>query len=653
MAIRKPGLLWTLVFAWLAVRLTFLLTGSGQIYSFDEFEIGTLAKEIDAGLKLPYWQYQVDAYSGESLFFAPVLALFFKCFGPVLFSLKFLPFFFSFLTFTIAIIFLKRFFGNTAALAGGLLLIFPPLNFLELSFLAMSGHTETLVLMMAALFFFYEALWGKLNSGRCLAAFGFLSGLAVWVYYENFIWVSACFISSFLFRRDYWTRDKFFKIGLFLVLGFSPWLIYNFRTEFSGLSFFIEAMGGGANAALQIIKKGIRFIVLEVPFVFQSRSAWGVPAWFFSVFYALLFFIPSMVLPTLPQNGKKGFFAVYFYLFIIFYIFSPAGLQPEFGAYGYRYLAPVYFLCCLTGGIAFSLIKEKGRAIFLTPLILMGAAAQLPLFVQHSPEQLFRYKGYSYYHYAVPVHLGAAYGTLSYSDWKNAAEKFSEEERFFLTWGILDNLTADNQPYFLSPEGTAEEVLKNLPEKALPFYYGWLGSAFSPSGAREMFYALQSVPEKMRVHYLSSWFFNRNEGEIPAEIAAQFSPEQRDFLAFARGEIIYSELTERYSGSFLREILASAKPEEKNWVLRGIGSAYAAQGNHSFTDSHRSGFASITQELSAAELPEVYWGLGWGLRLLFREDDTRAMDMLAMVPNVYRPDGARGFKASGEWHGLA
>ena len=167
-----------------------------------------------------------------------------------------------------------------------------------------------------------------------------------------------------------------------------------------------------------------------------------------------------------------------------------------------------------------------------------------------------------------------------------------------------------------------------------------------------MFSVLHKIPEEMRVHYLSSWFLNRGEEEIPAEIVAQFSPQEREFLAFSRGETLYQGLTEESSGSFLKELLNAAKPEEKNWILRGIGSAYAEQGNHSFTDFHKNGFEKIIASLSPLELPEIYWGLGWGLRLLFREDDARAADMLEMIPNSYRPDGARGFKASGEWHGL-
>lgn len=660
MAIHKRSFscpLWVLVLAWLAVRTAFLLTGSGEIFSFDEFEIGTLAKEIDAGLKLPYWQYQVDAYSGESLFFAPVLALFFKFFGPVLFSLKFLPFFCSFLTFTLALIFLKRFFGNTAALVGGLLLTFPPLNFFELSFLAMSGHTETLLLGIAAMFFFFEAVWGGWNSGRCLAAAAFLSGLSVWIYYENLVLVLACLFSGFLFQRKFWTSGRIFLAGVFFVLGFSPWLLYNFRTEFSGLSFFSQAMGAGQSGVLDPLKRAVRFLVLDLPFSFQSRSIWGIPAGLFSAVYGVVFavlpwsFAAHSARPS--ESGKKGFFAVYFFLFTGFYAFSPAGLQPEFGAYGYRYLAPLYFLGCLAWGIIFSASAFKGRRIIFSSLLFLGIAAQAPLFFKHTPEKLFQYKGYSYYHYAVPMHLAGSYKTLSYQDWKRAAVQFSESDRFFLTWGILDNLTADNQPYFLSPDGTLEDVLKNLPSKALPFYYGWLGSAFSPSGAREMFSALQTVPENMRAHYLTSWFLNRSAEEIPVEITAQFSPQEREFLAFARGEILYQELAEQFSGGLLREVLGRARPEEKSWILRGFGSAYAAQGNHSFTDAHRSGFAKINADLSARELPEIYWGLGWGLRLLFREDDARAMDMLVLIPGPYRSDGALGFKASGEWHGLA
>lgn len=659
MAILKPSFscpLWVLVLTWLAVRFTFLLTGSGEIFSFDEFEIGTVAKEIHSGLKLPYWQYQVDAYSGESLFFSPLLALFFKCFGPVLFSLKFLPFFCSFLTFTLALIFLKRFFGNTAAWTGGLLLIFPPLNFFELSFLAMSGHTETLLLAMAALFFFFEALWGTWNSRRCLAAAAFLSGLSVWIYYENLILVSACFFSGFLFRRDLRKPRRVSNALLFFTLGFSPWIIYNFRTEFSGLSFFTEAMGAGQSGMAAVLKRAAKFLVFDLPFSFQSRPVWGIPAGFFSAFYGVLFAILPWVFAAHShrpaENGKKVFFAVYFFLFTAFYALSPAGLQPEFGAYGYRYLAPLYFLGCLAWGITFSISSLKGRGALFSVLLFLGMAAQAPLFFKHSPEKLFQYKGYSYYHYAVPMHLAGSYKTLSYQDWKRAAVKFPERERFFLTWGILDILTADNQPHFLSPDGTVEDVLKNIPQKTLPFYYGWLGSAFSPTGTREMVSALQAVPEKMRVHYLSSWFLNRNAEEIPAEIAAQFSPQEKKFLAFVLGEMLYQELTEQSSESSLQEVLDRAKPEEKIWILRGIGSAYAAQGNHSFADAHKNGFAKINATLSTLELPEVYWGLGWGLRLLFREDDTRAMDMLVMIPAPYLSYGANGFKTSGEWHGL-
>lgn len=628
--------------AWIVSRWWTLQNAGASIFSFDEYEIGTVAKELLDGLKMPYWKYQIDAYSGESLFLAPFLLLLFQVLGPSLLALKLLPVLFSFLTFCASWGVIKRFWGIPSAVWSALFLIFPPIYFLELNFLAMSGHTEILLLMAVGMGLFFSLMeeknpktFTKLN-----IALSFLCGFSIWVYYENLIF-SAAFLISFFFRRikSGWDLKQIVFSTLSFLAGFAPWIAYNALHQGAGISFFSEASTVLHHQGARVILKGVRFLFLELPEAFHVN----VPRLKNFPGYILILFFLGLPISYLIHNrisrksniAGPAFFYVYGLLFFVFYALTPVGIQPGTGAYGYRYLAPLYYALCLLAGIILGRIRFRIACFIVFPILTLLAAGQISLVGHRSgPADLTRYKGYSYYHFATPLHLSGAYRTLSFDDWLNASLKFSPEARFFLYWGMFDQLASFNQPYFLNKEGTQRRIFSILHEEEMKFYYFWLGSVTSPDSPQKTADALKAIPPKERFHYLFSWAINRNPNFVGDEILALFTSEDQRALGLAHGMRLYNEQT---------PLPASSHPNYVRWALRGMGAGFA-QNKMTPAETPADAFISRTlNTFSQDQRREFFRGFGWGARLLFRDDRTRAMGLLAPLVQSDHSEALIGF----------
>jgi len=113
------------VVAFLALRLTTLLTASHLVSYHEELYRGTIARELLAGLQAPFWSYQADDYSGGSLVVGILAVAPFVLLGPTLFAWKLVPLAIGAATVGIAVDSLGRYFGARTAVAGAALLVLP------------------------------------------------------------------------------------------------------------------------------------------------------------------------------------------------------------------------------------------------------------------------------------------------------------------------------------------------------------------------------------------------------------------------------------------------------------------------------------------------------------------------------------------------
>lgn len=651
---------------WLVLRILLLFSAGEIVLSFDEFELGTLARELLTGLKLPYWQYQVDVYSGESLFLAPFTCLLFKLLGPTLFALKLTPVLFSFASYAMALWFLNRHWGRRAMLAGGLVLMFPPPNFLNLTILAQSGHTEILVLGMLMVILFYEFLYGEGRRTFFLCAFALLSGFSTWVYYENFIITAACLTAGLFSGRKFLRAENALVFAGFFLAGFSPWIFYNVKTEFAGMTLFFQAADVKEHDSFSMLRKAVRFIVRRVPVSFNSTEfhPW-IPARLYSMLYASFFLgvpaffaIKKMLSPGFHLfKSKSAFFLIYPALFLLFYSVCPLSVQPEMGAYGFRYLSALFFFGCMSWGIVLGRPVRFARAM-AAAVIILAFTAQAGLYFRPRPGGILSYKGYSYFYFAIPFHLSGAYGVIKYHDLVRVSDRFSPEDLKFLYWGLFNRAGSFGQTHIISPEGTPEEVLKHVPREALPFYYLWLGtiSTVDADGFRA---EADRVPEANRLHFAHTWFLNHSAEIRKPGFVDKLTPEERDMFYFTLGrDLYYRMLEEELKDSFMnvRPYLENElAPEGRNraWMLRGLGSARTKYSYYFERDQNYNLIAKIIESLPANDRPDIYWGLGWNKRSVFREDEIRSLERIYILESSARVPAVEGSEAFERFVGIS
>ena len=106
------------------LRLGVLMNSFERVWHYDELDLGTVAKELQKPLHLPFWSYQLDCYSGDSLVLSRMVKLFFHIFGENIFAIKMVPLAFSLTSLTLLFWFLRRFFDEKTAVKTVLLLIF-------------------------------------------------------------------------------------------------------------------------------------------------------------------------------------------------------------------------------------------------------------------------------------------------------------------------------------------------------------------------------------------------------------------------------------------------------------------------------------------------------------------------------------------------
>ncbi len=160
----------------LVLRFLNLFTALEWVTDFEELLRGTIGKEIIEGLKFPLLDYQADAFSGGSIAMGIAAVPFFLIFGYSLFALKLAVFiFFAVPACILFIFFLYRYFGEKAALAGGLLYIWAsPPALVAGSFMAMGYHAQSIPFSLGILICFYEFLYGpKKKRDLYLGLFGF------------------------------------------------------------------------------------------------------------------------------------------------------------------------------------------------------------------------------------------------------------------------------------------------------------------------------------------------------------------------------------------------------------------------------------------------------------------------------------------------
>lgn len=646
--IPKRAIGWCLLLLFLLNRIVLILWGYEEIYHPEEKQIGYIALDFLTSLRASLISYQVDTYTGGSLFLGLLAIPFILVFGTSLFSLKILALFLSLLTFLVVIAWMRRFFGEKAAIYAALLWIFAP-PIISFTSLILLGSHECLLPILLFLYLFYAAdRKDRRASILIFSAAGLAGGWAFSFSYINLIAIAAAVCTLIFFRPKSGPYDGAPHL-LFFGFGFTAgaflWILYNVTHDFSGLEFIKHSIQFNPLQGFTILdtfKKIYHFL--------RDISGWGaslhplpgLPAQIQNFMYlAILSILVAYDLlrnRRIPQPTPILFFRIYPVFFLLAYsmsIHQVALSSPDPVAWKNRYFTPLFAFLLLYGAALLSRLR-LGKYL-LALLLLLGIGSHVSSawnkpFGEVFTQLSFR-SGIRSYLWRHPVELPfrtseqakSYFRNLSEADFKLRKRELREIANQASFWDlgspaamaavVLEIPDVKFRRYFIrrwpavaeidytdtAALGRVNQILPSIPPSyAKDFIYG-VGRSFMLGNADD----LRDI-----AHYIES-------SGLP----------HRELLFLAWGNYFFREIRDDVSApgtkcgklNFIHQL-----PEaDRTWFYRGIGTGIY----RSFRPEEvlASNFKFLSAACFQGTKEDLYWGIGWylGRRYLLRPERVR------------------------------
>ena len=209
----------------------------------EELDNGTVAIDVLEGPIVPLIDYQHAPYFGGSLVVGILAIPFFALLGPTLVALKLTTLVWNALLVAFTFLILDRFISRRAAWFGGLLAALPPPGYATMSVIAWGSHLELNGLMLAILWLYLIAY--ERDTARLVPVFlcGVAAGLAVYFGFLAALLIALLIFVRFLSDKLFFARKDALVALLGFVIGFTPWILYNVRHDFSSMLAFQHAAG--------------------------------------------------------------------------------------------------------------------------------------------------------------------------------------------------------------------------------------------------------------------------------------------------------------------------------------------------------------------------------------------------------------------------
>ncbi len=643
---KKINWLALLVPALVLLRLGIALTSVELVSHYDETDLGTIARELMNGLRVPFWYFQLDTYSGESFVLGPLVIPFFKAFGVNLFAIKMVPLLFSILTLCLIFYFCGRHFGPKAALYAGSLFVLAPPGLAQLSLCAMTGHSEAFFFGLAALTLVYEYLFCGRNK-ILLVLSGLVSGFAVWFYYANAMMVAAALVIFAVSER----RGSFRALPLFaagFAVGFSPWLALNLNNHFMGLELVGENLGGfDFYRLVHVLKKPAALLLLNIPGAIASIPVFILPASAYAyTYYALLL---SALVRYSQKKGKHLIWLAYPAVYFVTLMASQFDPVRNIGFVGYRYVTPLLFMLLMAAGVWLS-ASRAGRTLFFA-LTLMGLTGQASLLFKEPFGRALAYAGTSYYQLGTRWHFNLYGAFTDYEDFQKQTAVFSPWERKMILWGIAQMSIITTEPGIFEPRPgpvrdlTVLNMAEKEPEDVRPISYEWLGAWSASKGE------FREVLKSSKKYFCQGWLWSPRQAEAFMDCPDCYAGKETcDINQLELAALYFGNVDEPAWKNRFKSI-AAFQPEERQRAYRGLGRAFFLF-DAVLNPLYKKADLVEPQLPPAGGLTDFYWGVGWGIRERFREDRVRALDWAKRLPLEGREAAKQGIETFEEWYGI-
>ena len=169
----------------LVVKVTIVLSLGDVFFFGEELEKGSAAKGILDGLGVPHHQLAYHYYEGGGFFVSHLKAAAFAVVGENLLAHKLVALFFVLAVLAVGFMFLRRNFGEAAAIWFGLLFVFSPASFQKLSLLSLGIHFEATVFLVLAFLLTGRIVFEKDRRLRNYALLGLVVGFGTYFSYQT------------------------------------------------------------------------------------------------------------------------------------------------------------------------------------------------------------------------------------------------------------------------------------------------------------------------------------------------------------------------------------------------------------------------------------------------------------------------------------
>jgi hypothetical protein len=335
----------------------------------EEASRAAIAIEVREGPLLPIGDYQWTHFFGGSLVVGLAAIPFLEVFGDNFFALKLVPLCFELAFVAFGYLLLLRLFGRRTALIGGSMLAVSSPGQALLSTLAWGSHSSLNAFVMAGLLTYVASLpsakheIGRRREFAMCFLFGALSGFGVWFGYGYVLVLVAVFAFAFLRDPRFLLRQRSVMTGLGFLLGLAPWLSYNLRHDFAGMSIAGEELGRHFSLLDVLLDLPARLFLLFtdlIPGSLGHRAVGPLPGSVLAAVVTIaliglagcgLWYLRKSLRAALVgalrggSNDIDPALLLAFHLFaycgaMLFSDFFPAGNQTQIAEY--RYLAPCF-----------------------------------------------------------------------------------------------------------------------------------------------------------------------------------------------------------------------------------------------------------------------------------------------------------------------
>jgi len=481
-----------LIFLFLLSRILHLLFYFPEPYT-EELLRGTIAKELIEGLKIPFFDYAADHYSGGSLIYGALTVPLFLLLGKSVFTLRLTALFFQLGAFLTWYALMKRFFSQKAALYTALLYLFTPPWLTHSAMYAVGVHAESLFFTALGLLFLFRLLYDKRTPVRDAACLGLVTGFGTYFSYQCAVSLICFLLFWFYEDRSFLRKKEFLYFILSFLIGFSPWFVYNSLYHFSGVDRVREVFTYPGWERIFIIP--FRFLKLATykiigMFSFNFRGGLGRHPYFpghpynphitlLNLLYYVTLLFSYVTLFRFEKKNKKIHFL---FLFPLLFLFLAATTRLRISTYGSRYLLPLFPFFFAVIALALihlqkkAVLRKASVAIFVL-VLAMGVEGGLNLLSPKEFKLSLGHQGYSY------RQLGWAL-TSRYPKDLNQLSKLAKKvdaglsgrERFFFHLGLSEM----DARRIKKPEDLQKYLLwaRSFDKAYQPFYLKEIGHAW-------------------------------------------------------------------------------------------------------------------------------------------------------------------------------